>query len=153
MVFSHLTFFKFNPFQMKIALDAMGGDFAPRAIIEGAVLATKELPKESKIILIGPEDIIKEHLKELGELDNSSIEIVHASQVIEMGEHPTKAIAQKTDSSIVIGYQLLKSGQADAFCSAGNTGAMLVGAMFTIKAIQGVIRPGIAGFFPKKHFV
>lgn len=136
---------------MKIALDAMGGDFAPRAIIEGAILATQELPKESKIILIGPEDVINEHLKDLGAENNSNIEICHASQVIEMGEHPTKSIAQKPDSSILVGYKLLKSGEADAFCSAGNTGAMLVGAMFTIKAVEGVIRPGIAGFFPKEH--
>lgn len=151
MVFSHLTFFKFNPFQMKIALDAMGGDFAPRAIIEGAILATQELPNESKIILIGPEDVINEHLKDLGAENNSNIEVCHASQVVEMGEHPTKAITQKPDSSILVGYKLLKSGEADAFCSAGNTGAMLVGAMFTIKAVEGVIRPGIAGFFPKEH--
>ena len=74
MVFSHLTFFKFNPFQMKIALDAMGGDFAPRAIIEGAVLATHQLPKESTIILIGQETIIREHLNELGALDNPMLE-------------------------------------------------------------------------------
>lgn len=151
MVFSHLTFFKFNPFQMKIALDAMGGDFAPRAIIEGAILATQELPSESKIILIGPKDVINEHLKELGAEKNSNIEVCHASQIVEMGEHPTKAITQKPDSSILAGYKLLKSGEADAFCSAGNTGAMLVGAMFTIKAVEGVIRPGIAGFFPKEH--
>ncbi len=151
MVFSHLTFFKFNPFQMKIALDAMGGDYAPRAIIEGAILATPELPEGAKIILIGQEDVIKQHLEELGASNNDKIEIAHASEVIEMGEHPTKAIAQKQDSSIVVGYKLLKTKQADAFCSAGNTGAMLVGAMFTIKAVEGVIRPGIAGFFPKEH--
>jgi phosphate acyltransferase len=136
---------------MKIALDAMGGDFAPRAIIEGAVLAKKQiLPENASIILIGQEDVIKRHLREIGE-DENSFSIVNATETIEMGEHPTKAISQKQDSSIVWGFKLLKSGQADVFCSAGNTGAMLVGAMFTIKAIEGVLRPGIAGFFPKLH--
>lgn len=136
---------------MKIALDAMGGDYAPRSIIEGAVLAKNQvLPEDASIILIGQEDVIKSHLKDLGESEDA-FPIVNASEVIEMGEHPTKAISQKQDSSIVWGYKLLKSGKADVFCSAGNTGAMLVGSMFTIKAIEGVIRPGIAGFFPKEH--
>ena len=136
---------------MKIALDAMGGDFAPRSIIEGAVLAKNQvLPDDANIILIGQEDVIKSHLVELGESEDS-FQIINASEVIGMGEHPTKAFSQKQDSSIVWGYKLLKSGEADVFCSAGNTGAMLVGSMFTIKAIEGVIRPGIAGFFPKEH--
>ena len=79
----------------------------------------------------------------------SNIEVVHASEIIGMDEHPTKAISHKKDSSIIVGYQLLASKQADLFCSAGNTGAMLVGAMFTIKPIEGVLRPGIAGFIPQ----
>ena len=129
----------------------MGGDFAPRSIIEGAVLAKNQvLPDDANIILIGQEDVIKSHLVELGESEDS-FQIINASEVIGMGEHPTKAFSQKQDSSIVWGYKLLKSGEADVFCSAGNTGAMLVGSMFTIKAIEGVIRPGIAGFFPKEH--
>ncbi len=136
---------------MKIALDAMGGDYAPRSIIEGAVLAKNQvLPDDASIILIGQEDVIKSHLKDLGESEDA-FEILNASEVIGMGEHPTKAFSQKQDSSIVWGYKLLKGGKADVFCSAGNTGAMLVGSMFTIKAIEGVIRPGIAGFFPKTH--
>ncbi|MCP4520884.1 MAG: phosphate acyltransferase PlsX [Cytophagales bacterium] len=136
---------------MRIALDAMGGDYAPRSIIEGALLATAELPEGAKIILVGQEDVIKQHLQDLNGESNTAIQIVNAPSVIEMAEHPTKAISQKQDSSIVIGYSLLKAGKVDAFCSAGNTGAMLVGAMFTIKAIEGVARPGIAGFFPKEH--
>jgi glycerol-3-phosphate acyltransferase PlsX len=136
---------------MLIALDAMGGDYAPQAIVEGAVLAKREVIKDKgEIILIGREADIKAELDRLG-VSHDMFPIVHAEEVIEMGEHPTKAISQKRDSSIMVGYHLLKTGKADVFCSAGNTGAMLVGAMFTIKAVEGVIRPGIAGFFPKEH--
>lgn len=134
---------------MNIALDAMGGDFAPRAIIEGALIAKVEvLPEGATITLIGKEDVIKEELKALGAPEDS-FPIVHTDEVIGMEEHPTKAITQKQNSSIVMGYAMLKKKKADVFCSAGNTGAMLVGAMFTIKAVEGVIRPGIAGFYPK----
>jgi len=134
---------------MNIALDAMGGDFAPRAIIEGALLAKKEiLPEGAVITLVGKEDVIKEELKVLGAPEDSFL-IVHADEVIEMAEHPTKAISAKRNASIPVGYGLLKAKKVDVFCSAGNTGAMLVGAMFSVKAIEGVIRPGIAGFFPQ----
>jgi phosphate acyltransferase len=136
---------------MLIALDAMGGDYSPQAIVEGAVLAKKEIIKDKgDIILVGREKDIKLELDRL-EAPHDMFPIVHAEEVVEMGEHPTKAISQKPNSSIMVGYHLLKTGKADVFCSAGNTGAMLVGAMFTIKAIEGVIRPGIAGFFPKEH--
>ena len=134
---------------MNIALDAMGGDYAPRSIIEGAILAKKEILKPtSQVILVGQEDVIKQHLAELGASENDFI-IANATEVVEMGEHPTKAISQKPDSSVVVGYSLLKAGKSDVFCSCGNTGAMLVGAMFIIKAVEGIIRPAIAGFFPK----
>lgn len=134
---------------MNIALDAMGGDYAPSSIIEGAVIARKEvLPADFNLMLVGKEDIIKSELERLGGNPDDFI-IVHASEVVEMAEHPTKAISQKRDSSIFKGFGLLMQGKADVFCSAGNTGAMLVGSMFTIKSIEGVIRPGIAGFFPK----
>jgi glycerol-3-phosphate acyltransferase PlsX len=134
---------------MNIALDAMGGDFAPRAIIEGALSAKKEiLPEGAVITLVGKESVIKEELKALGASEDT-FPIVHADEVIEMAEHPTKAISAKRNASIPVGYSLLKRKTVDVFCSAGNTGAMLVGAMFSVKAIEGVIRPGIAGFFPK----
>lgn len=135
---------------MRIALDAMGGDYAPRSILEGACLAVESFPSNIKISLIGKEDIIKSHLSDM-KADINAFTIVHADEVIEMGEHPTKAIAQKPNSSIAIGFQLLKQKQVDAFCSAGNTGAMLVGSLFSIKAIEGIIRPGIAGFIPKEN--
>lgn len=134
---------------MKIALDAMGGDFAPDSAIIGAGLAAKELPKDTTLVLVGDQEIIKSKLNELG-IDNSNIEVVHASDIIGMGEHPTKALSQKPQASIPVGFQLLKKGEVQAFASAGNTGAMHVGAMFTIKAIEGIIRPGIAGFIPKE---
>lgn len=134
---------------MKIALDAMGGDFAPKAIIEGAMLAAKSFPKDVHIVLLGKEDVIKSHLSE-ADVANDLFTIFHCDEVIEMGEHPTKAISQKQNSSIVVGFGLLKAGKVDAFCSAGNTGAMLVGSVFSIKAIEGVIRPCIAGFIPKE---
>lgn len=136
---------------MKIALDAMGGDYAPRAIVEGAYLTRQEvLSKDADIVLVGQEDIIKSEMDNLG-INHAEFSIVHAPDVIEMGEHPTKAIAQKPESSIGVGYHLLKHNKVQAFCSAGNTGAMLVGAMFTVRSIEGIIRPGIAGFFPKDH--
>lgn len=133
---------------MRIALDAMGGDYAPEAIVKGAILAEKQLPEQYEILLIGKEDIVKALLQDYG-YTGTSIKVVNATQVIEMGEHPTKALTQKPDSSIAVGYGLLKAGKADAFCSAGNTGAMLVGAMFSVKAIEGILRPSIAGLVPK----
>lgn len=136
---------------MNIALDAMGGDFAPKAIVEGAILARKTfLAPDEHVTLIGNKELILEEFKNLNE-SADGFHIVHAEDVISMDEHPTKAISQKTNSSIHLGYGMLKAKKADVFCSAGNTGAMLVGAMFIIKAIQGVIRPGIASFFPREH--
>lgn len=134
---------------MRIALDAMGGDFAPKAIIEGAIHAQSELPSNVRVVLIGQEPVIRRELSALdGDVNN--FDIIHAEEVIEMGEHPTKAFTQKTNSSIAVGFGLLKGKKVDAFCSAGNTGAMLVGSMFTIKPIEGIIRPGIAGYIPKE---
>jgi len=133
---------------MRIALDAMGGDYAPEAIVKGAILAEKELDEQYEILLIGKEDVVNQLLQEYG-YTGKGIKVVNATQVIEMGEHPTKALTQKPDSSIAVGYGLLKAGKADAFCSAGNTGAMLVGAMFSVKAIEGILRPSIAGLVPK----
>lgn len=133
---------------MRIALDAMGGDNAPNVVIEGALLAKELLGSNVEIILVGDKAIIEKALLEHG-VAADTFEISHASEVIAMSEHPAKAVAAKQDSSIVNGYKLLLANNADAFCSAGNTGAMLVAAMFTIKAIPGVLRPGIAGFIPK----
>jgi len=133
---------------MKIALDAMGGDFAPQAAVAGAVLAAEQLAGKATIVLIGQEDAVRPFLLEHGPAA-AALEFVHASQVIDMAEHPAKAFQQKQDSSIAVGYKMLHSGEVEAFCSAGNTGAMLVGAVFTVKAVTGVMRPAIANFVPK----
>jgi glycerol-3-phosphate acyltransferase PlsX len=135
---------------MNIAIDIMGGDFAPRATVEGAVLAQKELPSHVKLILIGDSEQILPLLHEL-HAEPTSFEIIHTTEVIGMGEHPTKAFSQKPNSTIGIGFHLLKSGKADAFASNGNTGAMLVGSMFSVKTIPGVIRPCITSVLPKEN--
>jgi len=133
---------------MKIAVDAMGGDLAPQAIVEGVIDAASELPSEARIVLIGRESVIWDIFNQKG-FKPENIDIVHAEDVIEMGEHPTKALSQKPNSSIGIGFKLLKEKEVDIFCSAGNTGAMHVGALFSIKAIEGVLRPAIAGLVPQ----
>jgi len=140
---------------MKIAVDAMGGDLAPQAIVEGVIQAASELPSEARIVLIGRESAIWEIFNQ-HHFTPSNIDVVHAEDVIEMGEHPTKALSQKPNSSIGIGFKLLKEKEVDIFCSAGNTGAMHVGALFSIKAIEGILRPAIAGFVPQvdgKHSI
>ncbi|MCF2446072.1 phosphate acyltransferase PlsX [Dyadobacter sp. CY345] len=133
---------------MKIAVDAMGGDLAPQAIVEGVMQATSELPSDARIVLIGRESAILEIFHQ-NNFPTSAVDIIHAEDVIEMGEHPTKALSQKPNSSIGIGFKLLKDKEIDIFCSAGNTGAMHVGALFSIKAIEGVLRPAIAGYVPQ----
>jgi glycerol-3-phosphate acyltransferase PlsX len=134
---------------IKIALDAMGGDYAPKAMLEGALSFKTTSPDDIEVVLIGNEPLIKSVLKEMG-VDENTFSIVHAEQVIGMNEHPAKAFTHKPDSSIAKGFGLLASGEVQAFTSAGNTGAMMVGSMFTIKPIEGVIRPAIAGFIPKQ---
>jgi glycerol-3-phosphate acyltransferase PlsX len=135
---------------MRIGLDVMGGDFAPEATVAGAVLAQKVLAKDAKIVLIGFQDKIEELLIKHG-ADMSWFEIVHATDVIEMGDHPSKAFTQKPNSSISVGFQLLQAGNIDGFASAGSTGAMMVGAMYTVKSIPGVIRPTITSPIPKTN--
>jgi glycerol-3-phosphate acyltransferase PlsX len=132
---------------MRIGLDVMGGDFAPESIIEGAVDSLQYLSVNEKLVLIGDESAILRKLKEM-HIDPSLFEIVHTSQVIEMADHPAKAFSQKKDSSIAVGYGMLKNGDLDGFCSAGNTGAMLVGASYTVNVIPGVLRPALASVLP-----
>ncbi|MFD1817415.1 phosphate:acyl-[acyl carrier protein] acyltransferase [Pseudarcicella hirudinis] len=135
---------------MKIAVDAMGGDFAPEAIVDGVIQASAEMPSDVTIVLIGQQSVINAIL-EKHNFKGANIEIIHADDVIEMGEHPTKALSQKPNSSIGVGFKLLKTGEVDVFASAGNTGAMMVGALFSVKAIEGVFRPAIAGFAPQTN--
>jgi glycerol-3-phosphate acyltransferase PlsX len=132
---------------MRIGLDVMGGDFAPESIIEGAVDSLQHLSVTEKLVLIGDEPSVLRKLKEM-QIDLSLFDIVHTSQVIEMADHPAKAFSQKKDSSISVGYEMLKNGDLDGFCSAGNTGAMLVGASYTVNVIPGVLRPALATVLP-----
>ena len=132
---------------MKIGIDVLGGDFAPEANLLGASLAVKELPSDTTIVLIGDQEQILSGLSALGE-DATRYEIVHAPDVITMNDHPTRAIPQKPNSSIAIGFDLLASGEISAFASTGNTGAMLVGAMYKVHTIPGIIRPCITSILP-----
>jgi glycerol-3-phosphate acyltransferase PlsX len=134
----------------KIAVDAMGGDFAPKAVIEGAIMASSELPENYQIVLIGKQDAMLEVLHDL-EYRKGAVEMIFCNDVIEMHEHPTRAFSQKPNSSIGVGFKLLKEGQVSAFCSAGNTGAMMVGSLFTLRTIGNLQRPPIAGYFPLKN--
>lgn len=132
---------------MKIGIDILGGDFAPDANISGAILAQKELPQDATIVLIGDQEQILSSLNSHG-VNPELFEIVHAPDVITMHDHPTKAIPQKPNSSIAVGFDLLANKELDAFASTGNTGAMLVGAIYKIHSVQGVIRPCITSVLP-----
>ncbi|HTH83733.1 MAG TPA: phosphate acyltransferase PlsX [Mucilaginibacter sp.] len=132
---------------MKIGLDIMGGDYAPKATVLGAIEAYKVLAGHT-LVLIGDKDLAVSILQE-NNFSPDHFEFVHTTEVIGMGEHPTKAVVQKPDSSISVGFQLLKDGAIQAFSSAGNTGAMLVGAMFSVKTIPGVSRPAITTIVPR----
>jgi glycerol-3-phosphate acyltransferase PlsX len=133
---------------MRIGLDIMGGDYAPKANVLGAIAAHPLLSSDEQIVLIGDTQQIKPILIENG-FNPDHFDYVHTEEVIGMGEHPTKAIVQKPNSSISVGFNLLKEGKLDSFASAGNSGAMLVGAVFSVKTIPGIIRPCLTTFLPK----
>jgi glycerol-3-phosphate acyltransferase PlsX len=132
---------------MKIGIDVLGGDFAPDVNIDGASFALQELSQDVKIVLIGDKEQIESSLPRFN-LDSSRIEIVHAPDVITMHDHPTRAIPQKPNSSISVGFDLLVKGELDVFASTGNTGAMLVGSIYKLNTIPGVIRPCITSTLP-----
>lgn len=135
---------------MKIGFDILGGDFAPNNCLEGAMMAASELGADVILVLIGDSDYAKNYFAERN-INANQFEYIHTTENIEMGEHPTKAFSQKPNSSIFLGFKLLREGAINAFASSGNTGAMLVGSMFTIKTIPGVIRPCITGVIPKEN--
>ena len=137
---------------MKLGIDTLGGDFAPHSNVIGAALAAQELPDNIEIVLIGDEVENKALLEKEGyDVSSLNISFVHTEELIGMSEHPTKAFARKPKSSIGIGFQLLKNDDIHAFCSNGNTGAMLVGSMMTVKTISGVIRPCITSIIPQEE--
>lgn len=127
----------------------MGGDFAPEATISGVRLALEKLPTDVHLSLFGDASILEQAFAGHAAL-GQRIHFVPTTQVIGMGEHPTKAIPKYPDSSIVVGFQHLRQGEIQAFAGAGNTGAMLVGGMYSVKTIPGVIRPCIASLLPKQ---
>ena len=135
---------------MKILLDAMGGDNAPDANIKGAVQAINKVKAE--VVLIGKEDVIRSKVKEFydKELEEISdrLKVKNASETIEMEDQPTVAIRHKKDSSMVVGFKMLKEGEGDVFISAGNSGALLTGATLIVGRIKGIDRPALAGILP-----
>ncbi|MBR0455549.1 MAG: phosphate acyltransferase PlsX [Firmicutes bacterium] len=130
---------------MRIILDGMGGDNAPAEIVKGAVSAAQQIDDE--IYIVGKPDAITSHLKKCN-YSGSRIHIVPASEVITMEDSPVKAIRSKKDSSLVVGLNMLKSGEGDMFVSAGNTGALIVGSRLLLGRIKGVDRPALASIYP-----
>ena len=138
---------------MIILLDAMGGDNAPDANIKGAVDAINQI--QAEVWLIGKEEVINSKLKEFynktAEEISPRLKIYNATETIEMEDTPTVAIKHKKDSSMVVGFNLLKEGKGDVFISAGNSGALLTGATVLVGRIKGVDRPALAGILPSYH--
>jgi glycerol-3-phosphate acyltransferase PlsX len=134
---------------MRIAVDAMGGDHAPREVVAGAVEAARGLPSVTDIFLVGDEAMIKAELAKCGEI-SSKIQVRHASQVVEMNEAPALAVRRKRDSSIGRAVDMVKDGEADAVMSAGNTGAAVAAATLKLRTLEGVDRPAIAAVMPTR---
>ena len=130
----------------KVALDAMGGDNAPGEIVKGAIDAVNKR-SDIKVFLVGQEDVVKKELAQYT-YNEEQVEVVHASEVIETAEPPVNAIRRKKDSSIVVAMNLVKKGEADAFVSAGSSGAILVGGQLLVGRIKGVERPPLAPLIP-----
>lgn len=134
---------------IKIGLDMMGGDYAPLEAVKGIEAYFREGGHHVHIVMIGKEEALRPLAAASG-IPSEKYSLVHASEVVEMHEHPTKALKEKTNSSIAIGFHLLQTGKIDAFISAGNTGAMMVGALFSIKTIEGILRPTIGAYLPRE---
>ncbi|MFN4313782.1 MAG: phosphate acyltransferase PlsX [Chitinophagaceae bacterium] len=136
---------------MNIGIDMMGGDFAPLEAVKGILYYRRNNETNIELTLIGDADQLTALLQEHGLANDPALKLVASSEVIGMHEHPTKALKEKPQSSIAIGFGLLAAGKMDAFISAGNTGAMLVGTLFSIKAVEGVLRPTISSIIPKQN--
>ena len=133
---------------IKIGIDILGGDYAPEATVKGAIIAARELSNDIELVLIGDKEKITSICKSES-FDESVFEIIHTTDTIEMSDYPAKAFTQKPNASIVLGFKLLSQGMLSGFASAGNTGAMLVGAMHVVKSAPGVIRPCITASVPR----
>jgi phosphate acyltransferase len=132
---------------MKIALDAMGGDFGPSHLVPGAVMALKEYPHITKLFLVGDTAQIEAELKKLN-CSDGKIEIVHSTQVVDMSDKAWSAVRRKKDSSVSRAVDLVKHGQAEAIVSAGHTGAAVAASMIKLRTLEGIDRPGIAAVLP-----
>ena len=132
---------------MKIALDAMGGDFGPPNLVAGAALALREYPRISKLFLVGDTAQIEAELRKLG-CNDSRIEVVHSTQVVDMSDRAWSAVRRKKDSSVSRAVDLVKHGQANAIVSAGHTGAAVAASMVKLRTLPGIYRPGIAAVLP-----
>jgi len=128
---------------MRIGIDMMGGDYAPQEAVKGVALYLQSTPQNVSLTLIGDEAQIPVGIP--------GCDVFHAPDTIGMNEHATKALKEKPDSSIARGFRLLAGGKIDAFISAGNTGAMMVGTFYSIKSIEGVLRPTISTIMPKPN--
>ena len=135
---------------MNIGIDMMGGDYAPLEAVKGLSIFLAQHTADITLYLFGDAAVLEPMIRE-HELPDYKCIVVHASQVIGMHEHPTKAFRDKRSSSIALGFHYLSTGQTDAFISAGNTGAMMVGALFSIKAVPGILRPCISTIIPKEN--
>ena len=135
---------------MKLSLDAMGGDFAPRINVDGAKLALENMPRIEKIFLVGDEATLRRECEEVGLAGNPRIEIVHADEVVTMEESGLMAVRQKKNSSMSIAVDLVKQGRADAVLSAGNTGAAVAASTIKLRLLPGVERAGIVSPLPRK---
>lgn len=132
---------------MKIALDAMGGDCGSRVLIDGAVQAVEQ-HSGIEVILLGPEELLREELAQRGKAAEPRLSIVHAPQTVSMAEEAVEAVRRKKDSTIMVGFDLVKKGQAEAVVSAGHSGATMTAAILQLGRLKGIARPSIASFFP-----
>jgi len=141
------------PTRLRIAVDAMGGDYAPQAIVSGAVAAAMAARNRFEIILVGDQEELEHRLSHVFHAKDLPITIYHASQQVEMTDSPSIALKEKRDSSIAVATRLHRDGLADAVVSAGNTGAVLASALVSLRKIKGVIRPAIGSLLPNGHDV
>ena len=136
---------------IRVAVDAMGGDNAPGEIVKGAIDAVN-LRNDIKVLLVGREEVVNQELAQYT-YNREQVEVIHASEVIETAEPPVMAIRKKKDSSIVVAMNLVKKGEADAFVSAGSSGAILVGGQLIVGRIKGIERPPLAPLIPTANGV
>ena len=134
---------------MRIALDAMGGDLGSELLIDGALSAIDKR-QDLEVVLLGPEDLLKEQVAQRSGSGNGTgrLSIAHAPQTVSMNESPVDAVRKKKDSTVMVGFDLVKTGQADAMVSAGNSGATMAAAVRKLGRLKGISRPGIASLFP-----